>query len=302
MIQQSNCYMPSLQALRAFDALARLGSLTEAADALNLTRSAISHQMRLLEDQLGLKLYERRGRGVILTPTGQQYAHEIRRVLAMLDHVHANLPDHEYNGHLRVSMPPGFAASVVSRSINDFYRNYPGIRLHIGTNRENEPPNPANLDLFVVHGDGAWAEHSVEMLAHPMYTPVCSPGLLNELQIKHPQDLERATLLHLNNDHDWRLWLSGSGTKAQLQTESGVYFTNILLVISAAITGQGIAIGDDVVCGDTLKRGQLVRPFDMQIRGDKAYYLVTPHRNADDPKVRAFSDWLKVKLNLFRQA
>ncbi len=296
MAQQKALHLPSLQALRAFEALARLGSLTEAADYLNLTRSAISHQLRLLEDQLNLRLYERRGRGVILTPAGQLYASEVREVLHSLERIHANLPDQEYNGHLHVCMPPGFASSVVSRHINDFYRAYPTIRLHLSTNREDETINQPNFDLFVVFGDGAWSDHHVELLAQPMYQPVCSPSLLNELNLNHPRDLTRATLLHLHDAHDWQLWLASCPGKHEVKVESGIHFSNILLVLHAALSGQGVAIGDDVVCGDSLRQGQLIRPFPERIPSDKAYYLVTPHSRLEDPNVQAFSDWLKKLL------
>lgn len=289
-------HLPSLQALRAFEALARLGSLTEAADYLSLTRSAISHQLRLLESQLSLRLYERRGRGVILTPAGQLYAGEVREVLQNLERIHANLPDQEYNGHLHVCMPPGFAASVVSRHINDFYRSYPTIRLHLSTNREDETIHQPNFDLFVVFSKGIHGDHHVERLTQPTYQPVCSPRLLNELNIAHPRDLGRATLLHLHSAHDWQLWLSRRTGKHPDTVDSGLYFSNILLVLQAAISGQGIAIGDDVVCGDSLRDGQLVRPFSESIPGDRAYYLVTPHSRLDDPNVQAFSDWMKKQL------
>ncbi|NIC06251.1 LysR substrate-binding domain-containing protein [Billgrantia bachuensis] len=296
MAQQKANHLPSLQALRAFEALARLGSLTDAADYLSLTRSAISHQLRLLESQLNLRLYERRGRGVILTPAGQLYAGEVREVLQSLERIHANLPDQEYNGHVHVCMPPGFAASVISRHINDFYRAYPTIRLHLSTNREDETINQPNFDLFVVFSDGVHTDHHAELLAQPMYHPVCSPTLLNELDITHPRDLDRATLLHLHDVHDWQLWLAACGGKHQIKVESGLYFSNILLVLQAALSGQGIAIGDDVVCGDSLRHGQLVRPFGEKIPSDRAYYLVTPHSRLEDPNVQAFSDWMKKLL------
>lgn len=290
MIQQKVQHLPSLQALRAFEALARLGSLTDAADYLSLTRSAISHQLRLLENQLNIRLYERRGRGVVLTPAGQLYAAEVRDVLHSLERIHANLPDQEYNGHLHVCMPPGFAASVVSRHINDFYRAYPTIRLHLSTNREDETIHQPNFDLFVVFSDGVHTDHHIELLAQPLYHPVCSPTLLNELDITHPRDLERATLLHLHSAHDWQLWLGGCASKHQIKVESGLYFSNILLVLQAALSGQGIAIGDDVVCGDSLRRGHLVRPFSERIPSDRAYYLVTPHSRLDDPNVQALGE------------
>ncbi|WP_447555198.1 LysR substrate-binding domain-containing protein [Vreelandella sp. EE22] len=296
MSQQKHCHLPSLQALRAFEALARLGSLTEAADYLSLTRSAISHQLRLLESQLNIRLYERRGRGVVLTPAGQLYAEEVRGVLQNLERIHSNLPDQEYNGHLHVCLPPGFAASVVSRHVNDFYRTYPTIRLHLSTNRENETINQPHFDLFVVFSDGIHNEQHVELLAQPMYHPVCSPTLLNELSITHLRDLERATLLHLHDNHDWQLWLAGCSVKNSVRIESGLYFSNVLLVLQAAISGQGIAMGDDVVCGDSLSKGQLVRPFNEKIVSDRSYYLVTPPSRVDDPNVKAFSDWLKKLL------
>lgn len=296
MSQQKHYHLPSLQALRAFEALARLGSLTEAADYLSLTRSAISHQLRLLESQLNIRLYERRGRGVVLTPAGQLYAEEVREVLQSLERIHSNLPDQEYNGHLHVCLPPGFAASVVSRHINDFYRAYPTIRLHLSTNRENETINQPHFDLFVVFSDGIHTEQNVELLAQPMYHPVCSPTLLNELSITHLRDLERATLLHLHDTHDWQLWLAGCSAKSQVRIDTGLYFSNVLLALQAAISGQGIAMGDDVVCGDSLRKGQLVRPFTEKITSDRAYYLVTPASRLEDPNVKAFSDWLKKLL------
>lgn len=297
MTKQKTQHIPSLQALRTVEAVDRLGSLADAADYLHLTRSAISHQMNLLESQLNFRLYERRGRGIVLTPAGQLYAGEVREVLRSLERVHSNLPSQEYNGHLHVCMPPGFAFSVVSRFINDFYRTYPSIRLHLSTTHKDETIHQPNFDLSVVFGSGAYVDHHVEMLAQPMYHPVCSPTLLNELSITHPRDLGRAPLLHLHDMHDWQLWVSGCAGKNQIKVESGLYFSSILLVLQAALSGQGIAMGDDVVCGDSLRRGQLVRPFAERIRSDRAYYLVIPRSRVDDPNVQAFSGWMKKVLH-----
>lgn len=285
--------LPPLQSLRALDAVARLGSLTAAAERLNLTRSAISHQLKLLQDRVGISLYERHGRGITLTVAGKQYAANIGELLRNLERIHSNLAEQPYPGRLKICIPPGFGAHVVSRHITQFRHAYPAIELEVTTAHEEEIPQARGFDVYVIYADQVPTSDYVEFIARPIYTPVCSPRLLNDLELVSVDDLSRATLLHLHEEHEWQLWFASCRQRHSFRTDTGIYFSNLLLILHAALAGQGVAMGDDIVCADLLRQGQLVRPFPNGIVSDRTYYLVTPEDRLDDSNVQAFTGWLR---------
>ncbi|MPT23798.1 MAG: LysR family transcriptional regulator [Starkeya sp.] len=289
--------VPSTQALRALEAFARHGTVWQAAAELNITRSAVSHQLRFLEQDLGFALLQRAGKGVSLTPQGKRYAADVRTALALLADAAVQYGDRGLlQGAITISSTPGFATFWLCTHIAEFRQLHPGVTLRIVTPPRLEDVDAPGVDAFIAYGDGDWPRHSVELLSVVDFMPVCSPVLLNQLGgLSEPVDVFRTVLLHLDGLGDWFTWLSAAGVVAP-RTDQGVIFSDMNLVLAAALAGQGIAIGDNFVCRQAVETGRLVVPFDLTIRASRAYYFVTPRDRPGNPAIEAFADWLKSRL------
>ncbi len=288
--------VPSTQALRALEAFARHGSVWRAAEELHLTRSAVSHQLRFLEQDLGFDLLKRAGKGVTLTPQGKRYAVEVRRALTLLGDAAVQYGDQGIRGSLTVSCTPGFASLWLCTHVAEFKQLYPDVALRVVTPARLDDVSHPDVDAFIAYGDGNWPRCAVELLSEVEFTPLCSPILLNRIGgLAEPLDVFRAPLLHLDDYDDWTRWFAASGTAPQSFAQ-GVIFSDMNLVLAAASASQGIAMGDELTCRQALDTGRLVRPFDFAIRSSRAYYLVMDHHRVANPAMLAFSDWLKSRL------
>lgn len=288
--------LPSMNALRAFDAVARHGSIWKAAQELNLTRSAISHQLRFLERDLGLELTERDGKGIELTHFGRLYAREVRKALGIIAQAADMADDVQLQGRFCISCTPGFATFWLCNQLAEFHRLYPLVRLKIVTPRRLDDVSDPEADIFISFGSGSWPHHWSELLTEVEFTPFCSPALLNARGgVEGPRDVARFGLLHLQDYDDWARWLAAAGVPMP-EAGHSVIFSDMYLVQSAAIAGQGMAMGDDIVCGKALADGLLVRPFSLAIKSPESYYLVSEHHKLQHPIARAFRDWLKASL------
>jgi LysR family transcriptional regulator, glycine cleavage system transcriptional activator len=287
---------PSTQALRALEAFARHGSVWRAADEMNLTRSAVSHQIRFLEQDLGFALLKRVGKGVTLTPQGKRYAAEVRRALTVLGDAAVYYGDKGIRGPLTLSCTPGFASFWLCTHIAEFTELYPDVALRVVTPRRLGDITNPEVDAFIAFGDGDWPGCSVELLGTVEFTPLCSPVLLNRIgNISEPLDVCRAALLHLDDYDDWVRWFAAAGV-APSTPNQGVVFSDMNLVLAAASAGQGIAMGDELSCRSALDSGRLVRLFDLAIPSSRAYYFITEPDRGGNPAIHALSDWLRSRL------
>ena len=288
--------VPSTQALRALDAFARHGSVWRAADELRLTRSAVSHQLRLLERDLGFELLHRVGKGAGLTARGRRYANSVRKALAMIDEAGAMHDERGVGGPFVISCTPGFASLWLCTHIGEFLERYPDVALHIRTPRRlDETANP-EVDVFIAFGDGNWPNRSVELLSEVEFTPLCSPVLLNKAGgFNEPADLLTVPLLHLVEYDDWTRWFALAGVEVA-DPEAGIIFSDMNLLLSATSAGQGVAMGDELTCGRALASGSLVRPFELAVKSMRAYYLVMEPQKSGHAVSRAFCDWLRSRM------
>ncbi|MBU2966584.1 LysR substrate-binding domain-containing protein [Amphritea sp. 2_MG-2023] len=284
---------PSTTALRAFEAISRLGSVSAAAEELNLTRSAVSHQLNVLEDVVGFALTQKEGRGLTLTRKGESYALEVKKALTILLEASRVRDEEEMVGKLTISCAPGLANYWLSRKLSGFIKKYPKLSLHILTPSFPGDISNNDVDLFITYGNGSWSGKYVKQLITIQLFPVCSPHFFHKQGgLGHPSNLVKMPLFHLMNHTDWRVWLAANGV-SHTELEGGVVFSDANLVQSAAIAGQGIAIGDNMVSGDALEKGLLIRPFEKSIESPRAYYLVTSPKNVERNDVAAFIDWLE---------
>jgi LysR family glycine cleavage system transcriptional activator len=284
---------PSTTALRAFEAISRLGSVSSAAAELNLTRSAVSHQLNMLEEVVGFPLTQRDGRGLALTQKGKAYALETKKALTILLEASHVSDGEEVTGSLTISCAPGLANYWLCHKIAAFTKKYPKLSLHILSPSFPGDISNEDVDLFITYGNGSWPEKYVKQLMTIRLFPVCSPHFYHQQGgLGHPSNLIKMPLLHLMSNTDWRVWLAANGV-SNTQLEGGVVFSDANFVQSAAIAGQGIAIGDNMVSGDALAKGLLIRPFEKSIESPRAYYLVTSPEKVERKEVFAFIEWLE---------
>jgi LysR family glycine cleavage system transcriptional activator len=220
--------IPPIQALRALDAFARLGTVWEAAEDLGITRSAVSHRLAMLETMLGFEVASRSGKGIALTPRGKRYAHEVHRSLAVLSDAHEEGSSEPVEGVLRISSTPGFASIWLCNHIASFQAEYPNLSLHIATRAELDEANDRAMDLFIAFGDGNWPKHTVQHLYDVEFLPMCSPALQNvQGGLNRPSDVLRFPLLHLRGWDDWWQWLAVGGIEFP-RRGTGIAFSDMI--------------------------------------------------------------------------
>lgn len=284
--------LPPLNALRAFEAAARHLSFTRAADELAVTQAAVSHQVKALEEWLGLRLFERENRTIYLTREGQRYLPAVRAALDTLAEATRRLTQGDARGALTVSVLPSFAAKWLLPRLNGFRQSQPEIDVRISSADHLVDFAREDVDLAVRMGNGQWTGvTSIKFLEENLF-PVCSPNLLQGPHpLRRPEDLKFHTLLHDDMRQDWRTWLLAAGVEG-VDPSRGPGYTDSSLVIQAAVEGQGIALGRSALAASDLAQGRLVKPFEVTLPATFAYYVVFPPAAGEQPKVTAFVDWL----------
>jgi LysR family glycine cleavage system transcriptional activator len=291
--------LPSLNGLRAFEAAARHLSFTRAAAELNVTQTAISHQIRRLEEQLGLRLFVRRQRGLMLTNQAQQYLPAVRAAFAELRLATDRLLRADGKAVLTVSCLPSLAAKWLVPRLASFQEAHPDIEVRIATATRVVDFRREEVDLAIRYGNGRWPGLRADWLMAENVFPVCSPTLLGgDRPLEQPGDLVHHTLLHVNLYRDeWLLWLKDAGLPTSLAAQPGLTFDLGLMALQAAIDGLGVALGRTPFVEADLAAGRLVKPFDLALPSKAAFYIVAPEGSADAPKVAQFRDWLIAAAN-----
>jgi LysR family glycine cleavage system transcriptional activator len=286
--------LPSLNGLRAFEAAARHMSFTRAADELAVTQTAISHQIRRLEEQLGLTLFIRRNRTLELTREALDYLPAIRSAFADLHRATARLRRADQEGRLTVSTTASLATKWLVSRVAAFQDAYPGIEVRISTSTHLVDFQREDVDIAVRYGHGNWPGLRAHWLMAEHIFPVCGPSLLQDARpLRAPEDLAHHTLLHTTvSREDWQLWLTAAGLPPDIATRRGMTFDHGFMAIQAAVEGLGVALGRFHLVEADIAAGRLVAPFDMVLPQDAGYYVVTPAATADVPKIAWFRDWL----------
>ena len=287
--------LPSLNGLRAFEAAARHLSFTVAASELNVTQTAISHQIRRLEEELGLRLFVRQNRALELTPEARDYLPGVRAAFNDLRLATDRLLGKD-NGHvLTVSTLASLAAKWLLPRLSTFQESHPGIDVRITTSPGLVDFRNGDVDAAIRYGRGHWAGLRADWLMADELFPVCSPALASgDKPLRCPQDLANHTLLHSSGgyDDDWRLWLTAAGLPSNISKQPGLTFDLIFLTLQAAIDGSGVAMGRTSYVEADIAKGRLVVPFKIALPVDAGFYLVSPEARADSPKLSAFRQCL----------
>jgi LysR family transcriptional regulator, glycine cleavage system transcriptional activator len=291
--------LPSLNGLRAFEAAARHLSFTRAASELNVTQTAISHQIKRLEDELGIRLFVRNNRSLALTPQARDYLPLVRAAFDDLRLATERLVRKDNGKVLTVSTIASLAAKWLLPRLATFQETHPDIDVRITTSTSLVDFENGDVDAALRYGRGHWPGVRADWLMADELFPVCSPALLQSSKpLRCPQDLAHHTLLHTSGgyDDDWRLWLTAAGLPAAISKQSGLSFDLIFMTIQAAIDGFGIALGRTSYVQDDIARGRLVVPFKIALPADAGFYLVSPEGRTDPPKLRAFRQWVKASV------
>ncbi|MBL4846461.1 MAG: transcriptional regulator GcvA [Planctomycetes bacterium] len=295
--------LPSLTALRAFEAVARLGSFTRAADELFVTQGAISHQIRRLEEELGLRLFDRKHRHATLTPAGTRLSVASTDAFARLEEAVVSLTRRAPDTVLTVSVPVSLATRWLVPRLVRFREQEPELDVRISATSAWADPIREGFDLCIRYAKQVRqvGVAATVLVAEDVF-PVCNPSLLRGRNaLREPADLKTGTLLHVEPKiadpdlPDWRKWLRAArvtGVKAKV----GPRFSHAGLALSAALAGQGVALGRTTLVADDLAAGRLVRPFESTFRSRIAYWLLTPTSEVTQEKTLSFRRWLEEEV------
>lgn len=285
--------LPPLNALRAFESAARHLSFTRAAEELHVTQAAVSHQVKSLEEYLGIKLFRRFNRSLLLTDEGQAYLPMMTKAFDLMSDATTRLIKRDPAGPLTVSVLPSFAARWLVPRLGRFHRAHPEIDLRIDPAPGLVDFARGDVDIGIRYGRGVYPRLRSDRLLDEDIFPVCSPALMEgEHPLRVPGDLAYQTLLHDDGHGDWRTWLLAAQVE-QVDPNRGMVFTDSSMLIEAAKRGQGVALARSVLAQDEIDEGTLVRPFgQMSVPAEYAYYIVCPEDTADQPKIVAFREWM----------
>jgi LysR family transcriptional regulator, glycine cleavage system transcriptional activator len=289
-----------MMSLRAFEAAARHLSFTRAAIELNLTQTAISHQIKNLEDLLRVKLFVRNANMIALTEAGEIYLRSVRSAIMEISAATDRATDQSDENMLTVQCLGLFAVKRLLPHLHDFRAQHPAISLKLRTIQTFENNFHHDFDVAIWHGSGDWAGMTAEKLAEEEVFPVCSPGLLADgPPLKVPQDLERHTIIRTTSTilrDEWPFWLETAKTN-EMQFRSEITCDYMITSLQAAIDGLGVTLGRSGVVGPDLAAGRLVEPFSIRARSMFAYHVVWPARSSDQRKVQVFKNWLVKRVS-----
>ena len=297
--------LPPLNALRAFEAAARLMSFSKAAEELNVTPAAVSQQIRALEDIVGVKLFRRLTRSLLLTDAGQAALPFMTEGLDQLAEGYRAMRRQDEAGVLTVSVGPTIGAKWLVPRLERFHARHPDIGIRVDANVRVVDFRRDDVDVAIRYGAGVYDSLTSHCLMSEFVAPVCSPALLKgEQPLLQPADLRHHTLLHAQwrMQHafapNWRMWLLATGLK-DVDADRGPQFSEDSLVVQAAIAGQGVALASRAVVSADIAAGLLVYPFGAPDGRGEGYgfYVVYPEADASRPKVRAFTEWVLAEAN-----
>jgi LysR family glycine cleavage system transcriptional activator len=284
--------LPPFASIRSFEAAARHLSFRRASQELNVTQSAISHQVKALEEHLGVQLFLRGARRIALTDEGADYLDEISVVLDRLAAATDHVRDKEAAGPLFVRSTPAFAARWLMPRLAAFNAVHPRIELHISTSIQPADFAADRVDVDIRFGQPESSGLRVEPFLSSARFPVASPRLLaGRRPLRTPDDLRHFTLLHTEIEDGWPQWLERAGA-ARVDPRPGPRFEHCNLILRAALEGQGVALAYGALAESDLAAGLLVKLFDLTLPPTVIYSLVTPQSWSTRPKIAAFRGWL----------
>lgn len=285
-------FLPPTALLMAFEAAARTGSFTRAADELNLTQSAVSRQIRALEDQLGAELFVRERQSVRLTEAGEGYAREIRAALRHIGGASLSIRATPNKASLNLAILPTFGGRWLMPRIGGFLQAHPDITVHFFTRMEPFEFEAEPFDAAIHFGHPAWRNADSIQLMRETVLPLAAPSLARGARYESAEDLLAAPLLHLSSRPDaWERWFGANGVYCEVL--HGSVFDQFETIAQAARAGLGVALLPQFLFTEEVERGALVPVWRAPMESDEGYHLVWPTSKADNRALRVFRDWIR---------
>lgn len=291
--------LPNLGTLKAFEAAARLESFSRAAEELFVTHSAVSHQIRALETELGIALFNRDGKRVSLTDCGRRYAAQVRAALFDIAAATESARAGDRSRRLVISLLPSFAARWMTPRIGRFIERHPEIDVELLSTNTMTNFNRDDVDVALRFGSGNYPGLFVEPLLDEIFFPACAPDFNGGKLPQVPADLANVPLLR--NDHEmWASWFKVAGLDAWQEPRRGVLYQDSSMLLQAAMDGQGVALVRRSLAMHEVAAGRLVRLFDIDGPSPWSYWFVCPNPLLETRRVRALREWLAEEVERFR--
>jgi LysR family glycine cleavage system transcriptional activator len=290
-MKRFHAMIPNITALRALISLSETGSITRTAEALSLTQSAVSHQMKTLQDVLGFAPIVRDGRNIRLSHQARLYVSEIAPALETLERASGTT---KMRGRLRLNVSQGFAAYWLAPRLSSFTHAHPELWLHVNSGRGYADLGSQSDDLYITFAEKTQVPNHAIPLMPVDFFPVAAPSLLADQALQKRSDALDHPLLHLNDIHDWQGWLATPKSPSP-DLKGGVIFQDMLVMQAAVLNGEGIALGDTLTCADALRRGDLIQAHHQARRSPRSYWLIEG-RSGTSPARALFIEWLKATL------
>ncbi len=284
--------LPPLNALRVFEVSARQLSFTKAAEELFVTQAAVSHQIKLLEEHLGLKLFMRKNRSLLLTEEGQSYYADLKEIFTSIHEATDKLLARGHKGSITVSLQPSFAIQWLIPRLRKFNLLHPDIDVRIKAVDQPDNTLTGDVDVAIYHGRGRWPNVYAKKLHTEYLMPVCSPLLLKgKKPLVSKKDVVNHTLLHDSTRRDWKRWFNHVSVRGT-NVNHGPIFSHSAMALQAAIHGQGIALANSVLAKPDIDSGRLICPFEEVLVSKNSFYIVCRENQLDMGKISVFFNWI----------
>ncbi|PAJ73546.1 hypothetical protein CJF42_15225 [Pseudoalteromonas sp. NBT06-2] len=285
--------LPPLNALRAFEAVARLGSAQKASKELHVTHGAVSRHVKQLEHWLGITLFDRSQRNLKLNTNGNNY---IQTISAALDLIHEgtnNIQNVKTSNMLGIATTHSFASKWLTEQLSNFYKQYSDVEVWLSLDQQQINFNHTNIDIAIRMGKGPWPEYHCIPLMQDKLITVCSPLLLKQsIKLDSPKDLAKHTLLH---DQDpnicWNLWFKENNV-LNINPSKGPRFSSADILLRAAMSGQGIALVSEKLAAQDINEGRLIQPFSGAVNLGNYHWLVIAKNKLENINVKKFLIWI----------
>ena len=289
--------LPPLNSLRMFEAAARKSSFVAASEELAVTASAVSHQIKTLEEYLGVPLFSRSKRQISLTPAGEQYLARIQHARDEIEMATQRLTVSHESNVVNISVAPNFLIRWLMPHMAKFQALHPTVELQVNASQGLIDFNRSNTDIAVYYGSGEWNDIETHFLRRVMLVPVCSPSLANgRLPLQEPADLRHHTLIYVSKRKwEWQDWLD-QVQLSSLIPRGSLQMSSSQLATAAAQEGLGIALADSTLTSKEIASGKLVVPFNIQLDTNKAFYLVYRKHRPLTAGMQAFKDWIMEEM------
>lgn len=282
--------LPNLAALRAFEAAARHGNFSRAAEEIHVTHGAISHSVRALEEELGVALFARHGKRIAITPEGERFAVTLRKALTEIAAAAATLQAEGKQSKLTVTALPSFAARWLAPRLGNFIEQHPDLEVMLQSSNHLTDFVRESVDIGIRFGRGNYPGLAVEKIMDDYYYPVASPRFNGGKLPRTPEKLSKHPLLRCEME-PWTPWYRAAGLDL-LEPTRGLMFQDSSMLVRAAVEGHGIALARHSIAASDIETGVLVRLFDVAVKCPESYFLVCLPEALKKPQVQAFRTWL----------